>query len=151
MATRKVWYGLSVVLMLASFASFATRGLNLGIDFTGGVSVEASFPNSANVDAIRARLEGAGFVDPQVQNFGSSRDIAIRLPPSPAQNGAAIRAQLDQILKSIDPGAQILRLAKAVRGQLGAHRIHVGGVREAHLGADTTGEVNREVETAGEE
>jgi preprotein translocase subunit SecF len=110
MATRKVWYGLSVVLMLASFASFATRGLNLGIDFTGGVSVEASFPNSANVDAIRARLEGAGFVDPQVQNFGSSRDIAIRLPPAPAQNGAAIRATLEQSLKSIDAGAQILRL-----------------------------------------
>ena len=110
MATRKVWYGLSIVLMLASFASFATRGLNLGIDFTGGVSVEAGFPSTANVDVIRKRLEAAGFVDPQVQNFGSSRDIAIRLPPSPAQNGAAIRAQLDQILKSIDPGAQILRL-----------------------------------------
>ena len=72
--------------------------------------MEAGFPNTANVDAIRRRLETAGFVDPQVQDFGSSRDIAIRLPPSPAQNGAAIRAQLDQILKSIDPGAQILRL-----------------------------------------
>src|ERR1700685_3223354 len=110
MATRKVWYGLSAVLMLASFASFATRGLNLGIDFTGGVSVEVGFPSTANVDVIRKHLGAAGFVDPQVQNFGSSRDIAIRLPPSPAQNGAAIRAQLDQILKSIDPGAQILRL-----------------------------------------
>jgi preprotein translocase subunit SecF len=51
-----------------------------------------------------------GFADPQVQNFGSSRDIAIRLPPSPAQNGAAIRAKLDQTLKSVDAGAQILRL-----------------------------------------
>src|SRR3984885_16067702 len=110
MATRKVWYGLSVVLMLASFVSFATRGLNLGIDFTGGVSVEASFPRTANVDSIRTRLQAAGFADPQVQNFGSSRDIAIRLPPAPAQNGAAIRAKLDQSLKSIDAGAQILRL-----------------------------------------
>jgi preprotein translocase subunit SecF len=45
-----------------------------------------------------------------VQNFGSSRDIAIRLPPAPAQNGAAIRAKLEQSLKAIDPGAQILRL-----------------------------------------
>ena len=110
MATRKVWYALSAVLMLASFVSFATRGLNLGIDFTGGVSVEAAFPSTANVDVIRTRLEAAGFVDPQVQNFGSSRDIAIRLPPSPAQDGAAIRAKLDLTLKSIDPGAQILRL-----------------------------------------
>jgi preprotein translocase subunit SecF len=110
MATRKVWYALSVVLMIASFVSFATRGLNLGIDFTGGVSVEASFPAAANVDAIRRKLQAAGFPDPQVQNFGSSRDIAIRLPPAPAQNGAAIRAKLEQTLKSIDSGAQILRL-----------------------------------------
>jgi preprotein translocase subunit SecF len=110
MATRKVWYALSVVLMIASFVSFATRGLNLGIDFTGGVSVEASFPGAANVDAVRRKLQGAGFAEPQVQNFGSSRDIAIRLPPAPAQNGAAIRAKLDQTLKSIDSGAQILRL-----------------------------------------
>jgi preprotein translocase subunit SecF len=110
MATRKVWYGLSMVLMVASFVSFATRGLNLGIDFTGGVSVEVSFPRTANVDAIRAHLEEAGFKEPQVQNFGSSRDIAIRLPPAPAQNGAAIRAKLEQSLKAIDAGAQILRL-----------------------------------------
>jgi preprotein translocase subunit SecF len=96
--------------MIASFVSFATRGLNLGIDFTGGVSVEASFPGAANVDAVRRKLQGAGFAEPQVQNFGSSRDIAIRLPPAPAQNGAAIRAKLDQTLKSIDSGAQILRL-----------------------------------------
>jgi preprotein translocase subunit SecF len=110
MATRKVWYGLSIVLMIASFVSFATRGLDLGIDFTGGVSVEVSFPRTANVDLIRTHLEAAGFKEPQVQNFGSSRDIAVRLPPAPAQNGADIRAKLEQSLKSIDSGAQILRL-----------------------------------------
>jgi preprotein translocase subunit SecF len=110
MATRKVWYTLSAVLMVLSFISFATRGENLAIDFTGGVSAEASLTRAANVDEIRTKLAAAGFHDPQVQNFGSSRDIAIRLPPDPTQNAATIRAKLESVLKPIDPGAQVLKL-----------------------------------------
>ncbi len=110
MATRKVWYGLSALFMIASFVSLGTRGLNYAIDFTGGVSVEASFPDTVNVDTVRARLAAAGFPDPQVQSFGSSRDIAIRLPPITGQTGDVIRARIDTVLKSINPRAQILRL-----------------------------------------
>jgi preprotein translocase subunit SecF len=110
MATRKVWYVLSAVLMIASVVSFATRGLNLGIDFTGGVSAEATFAGTANVDAVRAKLAAAGFTDPQVQNFGSSRDVAIRLPPDPTQNAAIIRAKIETVLKSVDPSAQVQQL-----------------------------------------
>jgi len=110
MATRKVWYGLSAVLMIASIASFATRGLNLAIDFTGGVSAEATFAQSANVDQVRSKLAAAGFRDPQVQNFGSSRDIAIRLPPEPSQNANAVRARIDSVVKSIDPKAEVMQL-----------------------------------------
>ena len=110
MATRKVWYTLSAVLMIASFVSFFTRGLNLGIDFTGGVSAEASFTRAANVDEVRSKLLATGFHEPQVQNFGSSRDVAIRLPPDPAQTATTIRAKLETALKSIDPGAQVLKL-----------------------------------------
>ncbi|HKT74116.1 MAG TPA: protein translocase subunit SecF [Steroidobacteraceae bacterium] len=110
MATRKVWYTLSAILMLGSFVSFVTRGLNLGIDFTGGVSAEATFPQAANVDAVRGKLAEAGFHEPQVQSFGSSRDIAIRLPPDPSQNGASIRGKLEAALKSLDPAAQVQQL-----------------------------------------
>jgi len=110
MATRKVWYGLSAVLMIASVASFLTRGLNLAIDFTGGVSAETTFTRAANVDEVRTRLAAAGFKDPQVQNFGSSRDIAVRLPPDPTQAAAAVRSRIETVLKSIDPGAQVLQL-----------------------------------------
>ena len=110
MATRKVWYGLSVVLMVISFGSFFVRGLNLAIDFTGGVSIEASFPGTAQVETVRTGLEHAGFKEPAVQNFGSSRDIAIRLPPDPTQSGAEIRAKVEGVLREVDAGAQIQRL-----------------------------------------
>ncbi len=119
MATRKVWYTLSAVLMIASFVSFFTRGLNLGIDFTGGVSANASFTRAANVDEVRAKLTAVGFHEPQVQNFGSSRDVAIRLPPDPSQTAATIRAKLETALKSIDPGAQVLQL-EVVGPQVGS-------------------------------
>jgi preprotein translocase subunit SecF len=110
MATRKVWYSLSAVLMLVALGSFFTRGLNLATDFTGGVSAEVSFPQAANVDAVRAKLVASGFHEPQVQNFGSSRDIAIRLPPEGQQTTAGIRTRLETELKQIDPAAQLTQL-----------------------------------------
>lgn len=110
MATRKVWYALSVAMILVSFASFFTRGLNLAIDFTGGVSIEASFPGTANIEAIRHGLETAGYKEPSVQNFGSSREVAIRLPPDPTHSGAEIRAAVEGVLRGVDPGASIQRL-----------------------------------------
>ena len=110
MATRKVWYTLSAVLMIASVVSFFTRGLNLGIDFTGGVSAQVSFAQAANVDEIRAKLTAAGFHEPQVQNFGSSRDVVIRLPPDSSQTEASIRAKLETAVKSIDATAKVPQL-----------------------------------------
>jgi preprotein translocase subunit SecF len=110
MATRKVWYALSAVLMIASVVSFATRGLNLAIDFTGGVNAQATFAQAANVEAVRTGLQGAGFKDPQVQTFGSSRDIVVRLPPDPSQNATAIRAKLETVLQSVDKSAQVQQL-----------------------------------------
>jgi len=110
MATRRVWYTLSAVLMIVSLASFFTRGLNLGIDFTGGVSAEVSFPQAVNVDDVRARLTAAGFREPQVQNFGSARDIAIRLPPDARQTATEVRARLEATLRGVDARAQVVQL-----------------------------------------
>jgi len=110
MATRKVWYALSAVLIVVSAVSFFTRGLNLGIDFTGGVSGEVSFPHAVSVDDVRAKLLAAGFREPQVQNFGSARDIAIRLPPEPSQTPTAVRTRLENALKGVDAGAQVTQL-----------------------------------------
>jgi preprotein translocase subunit SecF len=108
MATRKVWYGLSVLMVIISIGSFFGRGLNLAIDFTGGVNVPATFPTAANVDVIRAAMSKAGYPDPQVQTFGSSREVSIRLPPlGVKQEAQAIRAQVTKVLQGVDPGVQV--------------------------------------------
>src|SRR5689334_8821936 len=109
MATRKVWYTLSAVLMIASFVSFFTRGLNFAIDFTGGISIEATFPTDANIEKIRSAVEAAGYHEPVVQTFGTTRDIAIRLPPT-GESAEVLRPKFQGILAGIDPKVQISQL-----------------------------------------
>jgi len=110
MATRKLWYTLSAVLIVVSLGSFFTRGLNLAIDFTGGVSAEVKFTNAADVDAVRTALTGAGFHEPEVQNFGSSRDIAIRLPPDAKLAATEVRSKLEGALRQLDANVQVAQL-----------------------------------------
>lgn len=109
MATRKVWYTLSAVLMIASFASFYARGLNFSIEFTGGVAVEVTFPKPAAVEAVRQAVQAAGFHDPQVSYLGSTRNFAIGLPPS-GQSAEQLRPMFQQALSTIDPGVTITQL-----------------------------------------
>jgi len=109
MATRKVWYTLSTVLMLVAFASFFTRGLNFAIDFTGGISVEAAFPQDAKTDTIRKAVEAAGYHEPQVQTFGSTRDVTIRLQ-STGESAEVLRPKFENILGAIDPRVRITQL-----------------------------------------
>lgn len=110
MATRHVWYGLSAILMVAAVVLLFTRGLNLAIDFTGGVSAQATFPVTADLGAVRRQLVSAGFGDAQVQNFGSSRNIAVRLPPS-KMNQEVLREHIEAALKAVNPGATLQQLA----------------------------------------
>ncbi len=111
MATRKVWYGLSIVLMIASITMLFTRGLNLAIDFTGGVSAQASFPVTADLAAVRTQLAVAGFHNAVVQNVGSSRQIGVRLPPEPGVKIQQIRTRLDAALKAVNPGVSGISLS----------------------------------------
>jgi len=112
MATRHVWYGLSAILMIASIVMLFTRGLNLAIDFTGGVSAQATFPVTADLGAVRRQLAAQGFRDAQAQSFGSSRDVAIRLPPQPGMaTQEVLREHLEAALKAVNPGATLQQLA----------------------------------------
>ena len=110
MSTRKVWYALSLALMLISIGSFVVRGLNLAVDFTGGVQAQASFSGAVNIDALRSGLEQAGFREEQVQYLGSSREAAIRLPVQTGQTGDVVRSRVEAVLHRIDPKAEVTSL-----------------------------------------
>jgi len=107
MNTRKVWYGLSAVLIVGSLVLVGVRGLNLGIDFTGGVVVETNFPQAPNLDQLRAALGKAGVADAQLQAFGSSRDIRVRLPPDPNVKGDQVGARILSVFTTVDPGVKV--------------------------------------------
>jgi preprotein translocase subunit SecF len=109
MSTRKVWYGLSAALIAGSLLLVGVRGLNLGIDFTGGVVVETNFPQPPNIEHLRGALAGAGVAGAQVQAFGSSRDILVRLPPDPNIKGEQIGARILEIFRHADPGVRLQR------------------------------------------
>lgn len=119
MGARKLWYVVSVTLFVLSIVALFTKGLNLGVDFTGGITVEAKFTTEAKPDSLRAGLEQAGFKDVQVQNFGSSRDVAIRLPPPEGQSADQIRGEIEGVLKAADPNVSVSRL-DVVGPQVGA-------------------------------
>lgn len=127
MHTRKLWYGLSAFLIVASLALVLIRGLNLGVDFTGGVVVETNFPQAPNIEALRSALAAAGVADAQVQAFGSSRDILVRLPPDPNAKGDQIGAHILEIFSKTNAGAKLQR-TEVVGPQVGQELFIKGGV-----------------------
>jgi preprotein translocase subunit SecF len=118
MNTRKVWYGLSAFLIVASLALVGIRGLNLGVDFTGGVTVETNFPQAPDIDRLRSALAKAGVQSAQVQAFGSSRDIRVRLPPDPNVKGDQIGVRIMEIFGGVDAGVK-LQSTEVVGPQVG--------------------------------
>jgi preprotein translocase subunit SecF len=81
MGWRRTAVAISGLFILASLASIAVRGMNWGIDFTGGVLLEVAYDAPAELDEVRAVLEANGIGNATVQNFGSATDVLIRLPP----------------------------------------------------------------------
>jgi preprotein translocase subunit SecF len=126
MNTRKVWYGLSAILIVVSLALVVIRGLNLGVDFTGGVVVETNFPQAPNIETLRAALASAGVAGAQVQAFGSSRDILVRLPPDPNAKGDQIGAHVLEIFAKTDSGVKLQR-TEVVGPQVGQELFVKGG------------------------
>ncbi len=101
---------ISVVTFLAAVFFLWQRGLHFSIEFTGGTVIEVSYKQPAEVDRIRATLEKGGYADPQVQNFGTSRDVLIRVPLKAGQSSADLSREVMEKLKADDPAAELRRV-----------------------------------------
>ncbi|MGO3848485.1 MAG: protein translocase subunit SecF [Pseudoalteromonas prydzensis] len=99
MSLRKVAMSISTLLILASFASFFVKGLNFGLDFTGGTAVEVGFAQPADLKKVRSVLAENGFADASVQLFGSSQEILVRLAP----RGDDVKAEVigNQVIEAL--------------------------------------------------
>lgn len=120
MKYRRLALGGSATVSLIAVLALAIFGLNLGIDFRGGVIAEAKYSGEVELESIRTDLEAAGFASPQVQTFGSTSDVLIRLPPLKDLSGAdQLRQRILDVLAARHPDVVMQRL-ESVDGQVGA-------------------------------
>ncbi len=96
MRLRTLASALSLILMLASVAALAVKGINWGLDFTGGTLIELVYDQPVKTADIRAQLGTAGYDDAVVQEFGSAQDILVRIPGNDPKMGAEVAALLGQ-------------------------------------------------------
>jgi preprotein translocase subunit SecF len=97
-----------LTFVLAVFFLFS-NGLNLSVEFTGGTLMEVSYPHPVDINQARSTIEALGFKDVQVQNFGTSRDILIRLPASKGDSAASQNERVIAALRQADAGAELRR------------------------------------------
>ncbi len=116
---------ISVVVFIAAVFFIITRGFHLSIEFTGGTVMEVSYTQSAPLDQIRSSVSGLGYSDFQVQNFGTSRDVMIRLPLGAGHTSAAQSETVMQALKATDSSAE-LRRVEFVGPQVGRELVENG-------------------------
>ena len=126
---RRITIAISVVLVLVSVALLATRGLNFGIDFTGGTLVEVGYPEAVDLQPIRQQLADSGFAGAQVQTFGTSRDVLIRLAPrADDPDQATLSNQVLNALGSGGPEGAELRRVEFVGPAVGEELREQGGL-----------------------
>ena len=117
----------SVACILASVALLATKGLNLGVDFTGGTVMEVGYPAAANIPAVRDQLAKNGYGDAQVQNFGTSTEVLVRLPVKAGVTSAQLSEKVLVVLKQQDPNVQMRRV-EFVGPQVGKELLEDGSL-----------------------
>lgn len=115
---RRVALAISAVFIVVAIVSLVTRGLEFGIDFTGGILLEVGYPQAADLNGIRGNLANAGFEDAQVQLFGADNDVLVRLPPQDGRDPDELREELRRTV-AVDTSSVDLRRVEFVSPQVG--------------------------------
>lgn len=100
----------SLVVVVAAIGALVVRGLNFGVDFTGGTVIEVGYPQGADIQGIRNTLGNAGFADAVVQNFGTSRDVLIRMPVREGLTSAQLSEQVMAALRQAESSVELRRV-----------------------------------------
>ena len=127
MGVRRVTAAVSLLLVLLSIGSLATRGLNFGIDFTGGTLVEVGYPQPVVLEDVREALAGAGFEQAQAQHFGTSTDVLIRIAPQTGKESAQLSEDAMSALRQQNPTVEMRRV-EFVGPQVGEELTEQGGL-----------------------
>lgn len=115
---------LSLVAIVLSAYFLWSKGLAFGLDFTGGTVLEVQYPQEVDIESIREQLEQAGYEEAIVQQFGSAKDILIRLPLSTTDE-ATVSSEVFNVLQRVNPAAQLLR-SDVVGAQMGSELAQQG-------------------------
>ncbi|MCC8997177.1 MAG: protein translocase subunit SecF [Nitrosomonas sp.] len=127
MSWRRTGAVISITTFVLAVFFIATKGLNLGIDFTGGTILEVNYQQAADLEKIRTTLTSSGISDASVQNFGTSRDVLIRLPVRPDTSSAQLSEKVLEILKQADASVEMRRV-EFVGPQVGEELLESGAL-----------------------
>ncbi|MFM9834779.1 MAG: protein translocase subunit SecF [Methylophilaceae bacterium] len=127
MSYGRITTAISLITFVLAIFFLLHRGLNYGVDFTGGTVMEVSYPQAANIDSIRKAVDSIGLKDVTVQNFGTSHDVLIRLPIKKDLTIAQLSEKVGVALKNADPQVEIRRV-ESVGSQVGDELYASGGL-----------------------
>ena len=127
MSYGRITTAISLITFLLAVFFLWSKGLNYGVDFTGGTVMEVNYPQAADIDSIRKAVDSIGLKDATVQNFGTSRDVLIRLPLKKDMSIAQLSETVAKALQTADPKAEIRRV-ESVGSQVGDELYSNGGL-----------------------
>jgi len=127
MSYGRLTTAISLITFLLAVFFLWSKGLNYGVDFTGGTVMEVNYPQTAKIDSIREAVDSIGLKDATVQNFGTSHDVLIRLPLKKDMSIAQLSETVTKALQTADPTAEVRRV-ESVGSQVGDELYASGGL-----------------------